>query len=72
MFFAAAARAQACCIPPPIDEGWKLHLKNTAKIPFREPLHAAKNSSLVTVSAIDSLVAIYETRRFLFFFAIVQ
>ena len=26
-----------------------------------------KNSSLVTVSAVDSLVAIYEIRRFLFF-----
>jgi len=45
---------------------------NTAKFPFREPLHAAKNSSLVTVSAADSPVAIYEIRRFLFFFAIVQ
>jgi len=71
MFFAAAARAPACCIPPPFDADWKLHLMNTAKFPFREPLHADKNSSLVTVSAIDSLVAIYEIRRFLFF-AIVQ
>jgi len=65
MFFAAAARAPACCIPPPIDEGWKLHLMNTAKVPLRQPLHAAKIH--LTVSAIASLVTIYEICRFLFF-----
>jgi len=42
MFFAAATRAPSYCIPPPIDEGWKLHLMNTAKVPLRQPLHAAK------------------------------